>query len=66
MGKKNTLETSMKELEKIVSKLESGDFGLDESLKKFEDGIKLYKECRKYLSEAEKKIEILSEQIEDV
>ena len=39
-------EKALKELEKIVRELESGDVSLDESLKKFEKGIELYKGCR--------------------
>lgn len=55
-----TFEESMLELEKVVSKLESGDITLDESLKLFEKGIKLSKNCQKMLDEAEKKVKILT------
>ncbi len=46
-------------LEDIVSKLESGDISLDESLKLFEEGIKIIKECNKELDNAEQKVNIL-------
>ena len=60
MGKEN-LEESMKKLETIVTELENGDLNLDESVQKFEDGMKLAKKCNEILEEAEKKITILLE-----
>lgn len=52
-------EKSIKELEEIVAKLESGDTTLDESLELFEKGIKLSKDCNSMLDKAEKKVSIL-------
>jgi exodeoxyribonuclease VII small subunit len=52
-------EEAMARLETIVSELEKGDLPLDESLKIFEEGIKLSKTCLKMLDEAERKVEIL-------
>lgn len=52
-------EESMKELEEIVAKLESGDATLEEALSYFEAGIKLSKSCRKMLDTAEKKVSVL-------
>ncbi|MBW1824792.1 MAG: exodeoxyribonuclease VII small subunit, partial [Deltaproteobacteria bacterium] len=43
----------------IVQKLEEGDLALDESLKLFEEGIKLSRLCTKQLEEAERKVELL-------
>lgn len=57
--KKQTFETSLKKLEKIVSQLEDGDLPLEESLKLFEDGVKLSRECRERLEHAERRIEVL-------
>ncbi len=54
-------EESIKELENIVEALEKGDATLDESLKLFEDGVKLSKACQKILDTAEKKVTILLE-----
>ena len=54
-----TFETSLAELEEIVGKLESGDLPLEESLELFEKGIKLSRECRTRLKNAERHIEIL-------
>lgn len=54
-----SFEEQMEELEKIVNELENGDLNLDDSVAKFEEGIKLSKECNKILETAEKKITIL-------
>ena len=59
-------EASLKELEKIVRELESGDVNLDQSLKKFEQGIELYRNCRSTLETAEKKIKILSDSLKEL
>ena len=59
-------EKSLKDLEKIVRELESGEVNLDESLKKFEQGIELYKNCRSTLDTAEKKIKILSDSLKEI
>jgi exodeoxyribonuclease VII small subunit len=65
MTNKKNFEESLKELESIVSKLESGDFGLEQSLEQFELGTKLYKECKDQLTVAEKKIVILTESLKE-
>ena len=49
----------MDNLEKIVQDLEKGELNLDDSIKKFEEGIKIAKDCNKYLEDAEKKITVL-------
>ena len=54
-----SFETSLAELEQIVGKLESGDLPLEESLELFEKGIRLSRECRTRLTNAERRIEIL-------
>lgn len=56
-----SFESNMENLEKIVLELEKGDLSLDESIAKFEDGIKISKKCNKILEDAEKKITILLE-----
>lgn len=58
---KSNFEDNMENLEKIVTELEKGDLNLDESIAKFENGIKISKECNKILEDAEKKITILLE-----
>lgn len=52
-------EDAMARLELIVAELEKGDLPLDESLKIFEEGIKLSKSCLKILDDTERKVEIL-------
>ena len=59
MTTKKTFENSIKELDSIVEQMESGDLGLDESLKLFEQGVKLTRSCQKTLADAEAKIEKL-------
>ena len=54
-----SFEEQMKNLEKIVAELEKGDLNLDDSVTKFEEGIKISKECNEILQEAEKKITML-------
>jgi exodeoxyribonuclease VII small subunit len=49
----------MARLEEIVQELEKGDVPLEQSLKLFEEGIKLSRICNKRLEEAERKVEIL-------
>ena len=60
MSKEN-FEESMKKLEGIVTELENGNLNLDESVKKFEEGMKIAKQCNTILESAEKKITILLE-----
>ncbi|MFH1776002.1 MAG: exodeoxyribonuclease VII small subunit [Candidatus Omnitrophota bacterium] len=52
-------EDALKKLEKIVSDIESGNLSLDESIKKYEEGMKLAEICSKRLEAAQKRIEIL-------
>lgn len=52
-------EDAIKKLEDIAKELESGNLDLDESVDKFEEGMKLSKVCNKMLNEAEKKINLL-------
>ena len=56
---KERFEDALSKLEKIVSKLEKGDIPLEESLKLFEEGIRLSRWCNHKLDEAEKRVEIL-------
>lgn len=59
MAKTNNFEENMQNLETIVQELEKGDLNLEDSIKKFEEGIALSKKCNDILEEAEKKITIL-------
>ncbi|MFY7992729.1 MAG: exodeoxyribonuclease VII small subunit [Bacteriovoracaceae bacterium] len=59
-------ESGLKELEKLVNDLESGELPLQDSLQKFERGVELYKNCRVTLDQAEKKIKILSDSLKEL
>jgi len=48
-------------LEEIINKMESGDLSLEESLKYFEEGVKIHRQCHTALSDAEHRISVLSE-----
>jgi exodeoxyribonuclease VII small subunit len=54
-------EKSLQHLEKIVSQMESGELGLEESLEQFEQGIRLAKNCQDTLANAEMRVEQLIE-----
>ena len=55
-----TIKFSLAELEKIVSQIESGQIGLEESITRYEEGIRLIKQCRAILDAAEKRIQLLA------
>jgi len=57
--KKVNLEKSLADLENLVEELESGDLPLEKAMKKFEEGIKLTRNCQSALRDAEQKVEIL-------
>ncbi len=63
---KEKFEDTLHKLEKIVSRLEEGDLPLEESLKLFEEGIRLSRFCEQKLDEAEKRVEILLKDKEGV
>ena len=54
-----TFEIALKQLEEIVQRLEKGELALEESLKLYEEGIRLSRLCHGKLEEAEGKIEML-------
>ena len=56
-----SFEEKMKKLEEIATELEKGDLDLDTSVSKFEEGMKISKECNEMLEKAEKKITMLIE-----
>ncbi len=58
--KKKSFEETLTELEQIVAQVEQGKIGLEESIAKYEEGMKLIKHCRGVLDAAEKKIETIS------
>ncbi len=56
---KQSFESALKAVEEIVRELEDGDLPLDESMKKFEQGMKLIRFCSEKLDETEQKITVL-------
>ena len=52
-------EAALARLEEIVKELETGDLPLEQSLKLYEEGIKLSRLCNKRLEDAERRVEIL-------
>ncbi len=59
MENEANFEETIKNLEQITNELEKGDLNLDESVAKFEQGMKLSKMCNDILESAEKRISIL-------
>jgi len=60
MTQKFDFNKGLLELEGIVKTMESGDLSLEDSLKYFEQGVQLTRQCQSALSEAEQKIALLS------
>jgi exodeoxyribonuclease VII small subunit len=54
-----SFEKKLTRLEEIVKKMENGELSLDESLKLFEEGVKLSRDCNNELTEAEQKVKKL-------
>lgn len=59
MAKKTSFEEAMQKLDVIVKQLEQGQIPLEEAIKIFEEGVKLYRACASQLEEAEKKLQKL-------
>jgi exodeoxyribonuclease VII small subunit len=55
-----TFEQALAQLEEIVHELEEGQIGLNEALARYEQGVKLLRQCYELLQRAERKIELLS------
>ncbi len=53
MSQETTFEEAMQALETVVNELEAGELTLDESLAKYEAGVKMYRVCHKLLEGAE-------------
>lgn len=62
--KKPTFEQALQELEEIVTQVEEGQIGLEDSIKKYEAGMKLIKYCRGVLDQAEKRVETISQEMQ--
>tara|TARA_R110002049_G_scaffold246589_1_gene420681 strand:+ start:235 stop:480 length:246 start_codon:yes stop_codon:yes gene_type:complete len=60
--KKLNYEASVTELESLVNRLEQGDISLEESLKLYESGVLLTRDCQDALQAAEQKVQMLIQQ----
>jgi len=58
-------ETAMAELEELVAQIETGNLSLEDSLKQFEQGIKLSQVCQKALTNAEQRVKILTDSLNE-
>ena len=58
-AKEIEFETALKKLESIVQNLENGELSLEQSLKQYEEGVKMADICSRRLSEAQKRVEVL-------
>lgn len=58
----NDFEQSLSQLESLVDRLESGQLGLDESLKLYEQGMGLAQHCQGMLEQAQQKVDVLKSQ----
>lgn len=63
---KEKFEEALQKLEEIVKRMEAGEMTLEESLKAFEEGIKLARFCAKKLDEADRRVELLLRQEGDL
>lgn len=61
-SKANGFESKLEQLDEIVTNMEDGELSLEESLKAFEKGIKLTRECQTALQKAEQKVQLLTEE----
>ena len=59
MAKKISLEESFQKLETIITEMEDGDMTLEDSFKKYEEGMKLIKNCSDSINRVEKKLIVL-------
>jgi exodeoxyribonuclease VII small subunit len=59
-------EQSLTQLEALVSQLESGDLALDQALARFEQGVRLTRECQSALSAAQQKVQLLLQRGQDL
>jgi len=62
---KPSFESAMIELEALVTKIETGNLSLEDSLKEFENGIKLSRVCQNALKDAENRVKILTDNDEE-
>jgi exodeoxyribonuclease VII small subunit len=64
MSEELKFEKALERLEKIVEELEAGNIPLEDALKKYEEGVRLSRACNEKLTQAEKKIQILTKSLD--
>ena len=62
MAKKLSIEESFEQLDTIIGSLQQGDLSLEESFKKYEEGMKLIIHCSDSIDKVEKKLEIIEQE----
>lgn len=65
MNQFKTFEKDLKSLDDMVQKLESGELGLSDALKTFEEGMTLFNRCHETLSSVESRVKILINDVEN-
>ena len=60
MTDKFNFNKGLLQLEEIINKMESGELSLEDSLKYFEEGVKIHRQCYTALTDAEQRISVLS------
>ena len=66
MAEEQNFEQQLQQLEALVTRMESGDLSLEDSLQAFEQGVQLTRNCQKLLSEAQQRVSRLQETQEGV
>jgi exodeoxyribonuclease VII small subunit len=66
MSKKQNFEESLNALESIVNQMEKGELSLEDSLKEYEKGMGLVRNCQKTLTDAEQRIKVIVEKNGDI
>ena len=61
---RKSFEEELESLESLVEELDRGELGLEQAIKKYEQGVRAYRRCKRYLAQARKKIEILLQDAE--
>ena len=61
MTDKFNFNKGLLQLEEIINKMESGELSLEDSLKYFEEGVKIHRQCHTALTDAEQRIRVLSD-----
>jgi exodeoxyribonuclease VII small subunit len=59
--KQNKLEDSLKQLEKVITKLEGEDISLEDSFKEYQKGMELVKLCHATIDKIEKEVQVIAE-----